>query len=348
MGRITTERSRRSALKFGAAAAFAAVAGRAALAIERASRVAAVEGGGSFVVCLGAPLDASDAGLIVARSAGLFERAGLDVELRSLPSDAQAIAAVTAGFGKVGLVAAESFLRARAGGVAVTSFAAGLIESQVRFYALAAAGIRTPLDLVGKRVAYAPGGESATLYEAMLARLAIPRSRLTEIEMDGGPAALVDGVVDLAPLDEAGEWGLIEKGARYTTLNPADFGVHMLGQVYFASEASVRDDRDRLDGFLKSLIAGWERIYDDRVASATEIARTLGQTPERVQASLDRLRQLLRPMAARYGEFEREQWRQTEDLLMARQVLVAPLDLSAAVDFAFLREAYRHSGGVAR
>ena len=341
------QRTRRGALKFGVAAALAAVAGRPAAAVD-ATPLAAAEGGRRFVVCLGAPLDASAAGLIIAKSVGLFGRAGLDVELRPLASDAQAVAAVAAGDGEVGLVAAESFLRARASGVAVISFAAGLIESQVRFFALAAAGIRTPLDLVGKRVAYAPNGESATLYEAMLARLAIPRSRLTEIETVSGAAALLDGVVDLAPLDEAGEWRLIEKGARYTTLDPADFGVHMLDQVYFASEASVRDDRDRLDGFLKALIAGWERTYDDRVASAIEIARTLGQTPARVQASLGRLRQLLRPMAARYGEFEREQWRQTEDLLVARQVLVAPLDLSATVDFALLREAYRHAGALAR
>src|SRR5208282_2031469 len=112
-------------------------------------------------------------------------------------------AAVAAARADIGLVKAESFLMARADGIPAVSFAAGFVESPVTFYALSSSRIHTPFDLVGKRIGYAPGAESAIVFDAMLAHLAIPRSRLTEVQAPPGAGALLDGAVDLAPLDEA-------------------------------------------------------------------------------------------------------------------------------------------------
>jgi hypothetical protein len=63
---------------------------------------------------------------------------------------------------------------------------------------------------------------------------------------------------------------------------------------------------------------------------------------------MERQRSLLRPLAARFGEFERKQWRQTEDILVATQILAEPIDLSTAVDFDPQREAYRRTGALTR
>ncbi len=200
-------------LQLGAVAAFTLIGAGAGRAAEP-SVPAAIR---PLVVALGAPLDPSDAGLIVAGAANTFENAGLRVDLRALTCDADVIAAVAGLRAGVGLVKAESFLEARAGGIPIVAFAAGLIESPATFYALSASGIHSPFDLVGKRVAYEFGGESAIVYEAMLARLAIPRSRLTEIPFPPSAKALVDGVVDLAPLEEADAIALGRLGARYLT-----------------------------------------------------------------------------------------------------------------------------------
>ena len=290
----------------------------------------------------------SDAGLIVANRAGLFDRAGLRVELRPQPSDAAVVAAVAAARADIGLARAESFLEARGEGVAIVSFAAGLVESPVTFYALRSSRIHTPLDLVGKRIAYAPGAESAIVYEAMLARLSIPRSRLTEIQAPPGAGPLLDGAVDLAPLGGADELALRARGVLYATLKPAEFGVHKLGTVYFVSEKAMSEDREVVERFLKALIGGWDKAYDDGPASAAALAGVLGLEQAQVLALMERQRPLLRPLAARFGEFERQQWRQTEDILVATQILSEPIDLSTAVDFGPLREVYRRTGAVAR
>jgi len=330
-----------------AAAAFALCAANPALGDERAAEGGAPAARRTLVVALAAPLDVSDAGLIVAKESGLFERAGLRVEFRLQTSDAGGIAEVAAAHADIGLAKAENFLKARGDGVPVVSFAAGLVESPVTFYALQSSGIHTPLDLVGKRVAYAPGAESAIVYEAMLARLSIARSRLREIQAPPGAGPLLDGAVDLAPLDATDALALERRGVRYATLKPAEFGVHKLGTVFFASETAMSADRDRLERFLKALIAGWDRAYGDGPASAAQIAGALGLEPAEVQRLMERQRPLLRPLAARFGEFGQEQWRQTEDILVATQILAEPVDLSTAVDFGALREAYRRTGALA-
>jgi len=312
----------------------------------RAAEVSTPSASRPLIVSLGAPLAVSDAGLILADETKLFERAGLRVELRPQPSDADAIAAVASARADIGLVKAESFLSARADGIPVVSFAAGLVESPVAFYALRSSRIHTPFDLVGKRIGYAPGTESAIVYEAMLARLSIPRSRLTEVQTPPGAAALLDGAVDLAPLGAIDELALTERGVDFTTLKPAEFGVHKLGAVYIAGEKAMGDDREVFERFLKALIAGWDRAYDDGPVSAALIAGALALTPAQVRALMERQRPLLRPLAARFCEFEREQWRQTEDILVATQVLAEPVDLSTAVDFGALREAYRRTGAL--
>jgi ABC-type nitrate/sulfonate/bicarbonate transport system substrate-binding protein len=331
----------------GVVAAIALIGANLAIGDERAVNASAPGASRHLVVSLGAPLDVSDAGLMLANKTELFDRAGLQVELRPQPSDADAIAAVAAARAEIGLVKAESFLKARADGIPVVSFAAGLVESPVTFYALSSSGIHNPFDLVGKRIGYAPGTESAIVYEAMLARLSIPRSRLTEVQAPPGAGALLDGAVDLAPLGEADELALSRRGVGYTTLKPAEFGVHKLGTVYFASEKAMGEDRDVFERFLKALISGWGRAYDDGPASAALIAGDLGLEPARVQVLMERQRPLLRPLAARFCEFEREQWRQTEDILVATQILAEPIDLSTAVDFGPLHEAYRRTGALA-
>ena len=178
----------------------------------------------------------------------------------------------------------------------------------------------------------------------MLARLAIPRSRLTEIPFPPSAKALVDGVVDLAPLEEADAIALSRLGASYSTIIPAQYGVHKLGTVFFANEASIGAERDVFERFLKALIAGWIKTYDDGPIAAELVAGALGLTPTEVHASIERQRTLLRPLAARFCEFDLAQWRETEAVLIATQRLAEPIDLSAAVDFGPLREAYRRTG----
>jgi ABC-type nitrate/sulfonate/bicarbonate transport system substrate-binding protein len=330
----------------GALAALVMMVSSVAGGDERVAQLSPASGDRRLVVSLGAPLDVTDAGLIVANQSGVFHQAGLRVELRARDSDADVLVAVAAGDADIGLVKAGSFLQARARGVAVVAFAAGLVESPVAFYALSSSKIHTPFDLVGKTIAYRPGSESAMLYEAMLARYEIPRSRVKEVAAPAEPGALLSDAVDLAPLTPSEALALSQSGVRVTALRPADFGVHELGAVYFTTETMLRENPDAVAKFLKALIAGWGLAYDDQSASDALIAGALGLEPTRVRALLTEQRDLLRPLAARYCEFGRGQWRETEDILLSAQRLAEPLDLSAAVNFDVLREAYRRSGAL--
>ena len=77
----------RSAVVFllGVVTALALIGAHFAIGDERAAEASASGASRHLVVSLGAPLDVSDAGLILADKTELFERAGLRVELRPQP-----------------------------------------------------------------------------------------------------------------------------------------------------------------------------------------------------------------------------------------------------------------------
>jgi len=79
--------------------------------------------------------------------------------------------------------------------------------------------------------------------------------------------------------------------------------------------------------------------------SAAEIAaaRPDRLTPDYVRFALDRQRQYLRPAASRIGEFSEAQWRSLNGTLVAQRLLREPVDLSQAVTYDFVRDAYRRS-----
>jgi hypothetical protein len=57
---------------------------------------------------------------------------------------------------------------------------------------------------------------------------------------------------------------------------------------------------------------------------------------------------LLRPFGARFGEFDDTHWRALEAILLQQRLLKQPVDLSKALTFEYLRDAYRKSGSLAR
>jgi hypothetical protein len=113
--------------------------------------------------------------------------------------------------------------------------------------------------------------------------------------------------------------------------------------VYFTAERTLSEQPQLIQHFLNGVIAGWELTYADYASSVPLIvafdAKTLA--PDEVRFVLDRQRDHLRPLALRFGEFDDRQWRSLQDILTSQRLLERPIDLSKAVTYAFLREAYR-------
>jgi hypothetical protein len=66
-------------------------------------------------------------------------------------------------------------------------------------------------------------------------------------------------------------------------------------------------------------------------------------TPDFIRFELEQQRALVRPFAARIGEFDEMRWQSLQRTLLEQKWLNEPLDLSMAVNYQFLRDVYRRS-----
>jgi ABC-type nitrate/sulfonate/bicarbonate transport system substrate-binding protein len=281
---------------------------------------------------------------MVAARAGLFEREGVHIDLRAGSDADAAIAAVVDGSDTFGVTRADSFLRARGKGAPIVAFAAGFIESPAAFYVLKKSGIRTPWDFVDHRIGRRQSDDTAVVYDALVTRLGLPRSRISEVPVSADLWTLLAGDVDVWPGHVGDEDYVLERRRiDYVAINPASYGVHMAGTVYFASAETVVQHPRLVQRFLNGLVAGWDRVYADYSTSVPIIISFDEQrlTADYVRFALDRQREYLRPLAVRYGEFNDVQWRSLQTILLTQRLLERTVDLPQAVSYDFLHEAYR-------
>ncbi len=295
---------------------------------------------------LNGPFGPIFAGEMVAARSGLFEREGLHLELKPGGVDADPITLVSSGADTFGVARGDAFLVARAKGAPIVAFAAGYLESPVVFYALEQSKIHVPQDFIGKRVTRQAGQDTATIYDAMLANLQISRSQVREISKGTDIAALLNGDVDIWPGHVGKEsYVLRQKGIPYTVVYPSNYGIHVPGTVYFTSEKIIRDHPSLVQKFLRAVIAGWNLAYADYSKSAPLISsfddKTL--TPDRVHFELREQRDLVFPLGRRFTEFDDRQWKLLRNILINERLIDYSIDMSKAVRYDFLREAYRKS-----
>ena len=283
------------------------------------------------------------AGEIVAARAELFKRNGIEVELRDRGEGVDPIAAVVSGADTFGVTDSVNFLVARSKGQPIVAFAAGLLESSVVFYSLERSGIRAPQDFIGKRVGRRPDTNSAIIYDALLKNIGLSRSQIREISSTTDLDALLNDRVDVIP-GRIGREGLLlrQKGVPYNVIKVADYGIHIPGTVYFTSEKFALERPSVVQRVLRAIIAGWAMVYADTPKSIPLIvAAGKGLTSEQVEFELASQRDFAIPISRRVGEFDEQQWKQLRAILTNARLMDGSVDLSRAVNYDILKEAYR-------
>jgi ABC-type nitrate/sulfonate/bicarbonate transport system substrate-binding protein len=284
------------------------------------------------------------AGEMMALRQKLFEREGVRVELRPADRANDPIVSVANGLDTIGISRADKFLVARAQRVPIVAFAAAFVESPGRFYVLQKSGIRAPKDFVGRRVGRRAGDDTAIIYDALIARLGLPRSMIHEVPVEADLSKLLDGDIDVWPGHVGQEdYALARQGVDYAAITPGSYGIHVPGTVYFATERTIREQPQLVQRFLKAVIAGWELTYADLTTSVPIIAAFDEQAlaADDVRFTLEHQREYVRPPAARFAEFDDSKWRSLHEILLKQRLLERSVDLSTAVAYEFLNEAYR-------
>ncbi|UQR65390.1 ABC transporter substrate-binding protein [Bradyrhizobium sp. C-145] len=295
---------------------------------------------------LDGPYGARFAGELAASRQGYFSSR---IEVSAQPEDPDFVQTIARQHA-IGVTSGQKFLLASWRGVPVTAFAASFLDTSVAIFTLEASGLRRPADLVGKRVGYRRASEGDVVFDAMMAQLGLPRSQITKVPGRDSFEALRAGEVDaiITAIDEQPD----SSSSAFVKLNvikPQDYGIHVPGLVYFASNGLVHEQPSMIADILQGLIRGWQFTYADYARSVPVLvgAGPTRLSSERLKFELQQQRPLVLPTGGRIGDYDESRWRTLRDILIFAKLGEEDVPLAQTVNYQFLRDVYRRSPDLA-
>lgn len=282
------------------------------------------------------------AGNYVAEEKGFYRQEGLDVELVQFSFEKPTIDAVANGEADFGITGADELLLARAKGIPIKAIAVIYRINPVCAYSLKESGITKPQDFIGKKVGLEKGTNVDILYYAMMKRLGIDRGRIKEIAIGYDATELLNGSTDVSTgyiINEPHQ--AIEAGYGVNTMLMADYGAGIYADVLFATEDTLKNRPEFVEGFLRATLRGWQyAIENEEEAVDIDLKYAKGKTRSHELYMLRQSAPLIHTGDMRIGEMEKEAWEQTKSVLREQGLLKEDIGIESAYTSEFTSRAY--------
>ncbi|MEV4203881.1 ABC transporter substrate-binding protein [Nocardia salmonicida] len=250
--------SRRHALRLTGCVGVAAGLAACSPAASRST-----ESGNAIAMQLGWIKNVQFAGEYLALENGHFRDAGLSVDLLAGGAAGTSTeAGIDTGKVWIGTSTPQKVAAAVERGVPVRIIGATLATSPACITSPESKPLRTPKDLVGKRVGVAD--HNLPTFEALLTANGVDPSSVKVIPVQFDPSPLVNGEVDAWSGFTTNEpVSLRAKGFATYSFLYNDFGLRTCAQVFVVSEQSLVDERAKCKAFLTAEIKGWKDALAD-------------------------------------------------------------------------------------
>ena len=252
---------------------------------------------------------------------GFYKAEGIELTINEGRGSANTVQVVAAGSDTFGLADSSSVIATAAKGADVKSVMSLLNSTGFSVVSLASAGIKTPKDLEGKKLAVSPGDPLGQLFRALAASNKLDMSTISFVQVD--PAAKVVSVLEkrvdalLGGADD--QFFLIKyKGETPAALRYADHGANIVGMTILTRESTIKDKADLVRRFVRATVRSWEEAKKDPEAA---VDATMKVKPDLNRASqLDQLKVDIELMDSpnskgRVGWGDQRDWDQTLALL---------------------------------
>lgn len=243
--------TRRSVLKSAAG-----MAGSLALPALGSSRTHAKSGTKDINLQLGWLPGGDQLGEIVAKHLGYFEEEGLNLQIQPGGPSVDGVAIVASGGYEIGQVTSSpSLMMATSQGIPIKCFAVGLQEHPHTFFSLPKQPIKTPQDMIGRKIGIQATGR--VLLSALLKKNDVAESDVEIITIGSDYTPLLTGQVDAVAGWITNVKALKPLGDELVTLRLWDFGVKLYALPYYATETTLTNNSELLSGFLSAAGKGW-------------------------------------------------------------------------------------------
>jgi len=195
------------------------------------------------------------AGFIMAKEKGFYEDVGLDVELREYSTDINIEDEVLSQRANYGIYS-SSMLLSYLKGKPIKLMASFFKRSAMVI--LTKPEIRSPKDLLGKRVMAANKEDFDLNFQYMFKRLDMDTNDLTLVKHTYNVNDFAEGKVDAVTAFISDQPYKLDKlGVKYTILDPSDYGIYSLMLELFTSEKEAKEHLQRTQKFKEASIKGW-------------------------------------------------------------------------------------------
>ncbi|MFZ5374833.1 MAG: ABC transporter substrate-binding protein [Campylobacterota bacterium] len=257
------------------------------------------------------------AGYYVAKEKGFYAEAGLDVAIRPFDPKKLAIDEVMAGRSEYG-IGRSSLLVDRMRGKPVVALAAIFQSSPFVLLSAKSANIRSPRDLIGKRIMMTQDFQDTIAIRAMVNSQGMRMEELKFIEHSYNPLDIANGKADVMACYISNEpFTLREKGIETNALNPEQYGFDFYSDILFTAERELQAHPERVRAFVTATLKGWQYAFDHIEETATLI-KTRYNGQNKSYASLVYEGQILKELAYRgnqpLGAMNLEKFRRISDI----------------------------------
>ena len=272
---------------------------------------------------------APNAGFMYAKKLGLYQKAGIDLTIEEGKGSGTTSQMVATGQTDIGFADAPAAMQLRTKGAPVKIIAPMLQTNGFAIISLEEMNIKTPADLIGKKLAVQPGTAQTTLLDAILAANSIDKTKVDLINID--PGAFVGAVLEkkVDAILGGADFHSIQmrdRGFKVRDIFYRDVGVPTIGLSMIARDDRIKSDPDLLKKFVEASLAGWDaaRKNPDAAAEAT-IEQFPSVKKEQVMRQFEVINKLLcAPGATSLGRPPEKNWQVTYQLLT--QYLGLPKD----------------------
>lgn len=195
-------------------------------------------------------------GEVVAKRMGFYDQEGIEFDIQPGGPGNDGVAVVASGRFEVGQVSSSpSHMLAVSQDLPIKVFAIGLQQHPYTFFSLKKNPIRTPQDMVGKKIGIQATG--MVLLRALLAKNKIAEKDLTIVTIGNDLTPVLTGQVDAATGWQTNTSALKPFGADRVDLRLWDTGVKLYALPYYATVDTITKKPEVLQRFLRATTRGW-------------------------------------------------------------------------------------------
>lgn len=213
------------------------------------------------------------AGYYIAKEKGFYADAGLDVTLRKFDTNKLTIDEVTSGRSTYG-IGRSSILIDRMKGKNIVALAAMFQSSPFVLLSKKSLDIKTPRDLIGKRIMMTEDFQDTISIRAMLSSQGLSLNDLKVIHHSYNPIDIANGKTDVMACYISNEpYVLKEKGIETNAINPESYGFDFYSDILFTTESEIKNHPKRVRAFVDATLRGWEYAFSHIPETAQLIER---------------------------------------------------------------------------